>query len=195
MDATLCIRTETYKPGLYNMLVNGGFYVRRSENFCRVGVDMALKQTINAEAKNRLKGIIAFADINSAVNRWLLTSSMRAQIVNQILDIADMSPNTDPQNKELKRYGIEKDANDLSSLIDSVVDTLIPFQFGVNCDALYNVKTGKKVSVNAEKYLLSVMEDGKKKGDMFVNECSKDSSRFEKPIKPTKIELLHRCIR
>ena len=82
--------------------------------------------------KNRLKGIIAFADINSAVNRWLVTSSMRAHIINQILDIADMIPNTDPKNKELKRYRLEKDANDLSSLIDSIVDTLNPFQFGVN---------------------------------------------------------------
>ena len=128
------------------MLVNGGFSVRSGGNFCRVGFDMALEQTINAEAKNRLKGIIAFADINSAVNRWLVTSSMRAQIVNQILDIADMSPNTDPKNKELERYRIEKDANDLSLLIDYIVDTLNPFQFGVNCDALYNIKTGKKES-------------------------------------------------
>ena len=98
-----------------------------------------------------------------------------------------MSPNTNPKNKELKRYRIEKDANVLSSLIDSIVDTLNPFKFGVNCDALYNIKTGKKVSVNAEKYLLSVMEEGKKKRDMFVNECNKDSSRFEKPIKRTKL--------
>ena len=72
-------------------------------------------------------------------------------------------------------------------MIDSIVVTLNPFQFGVNCDALYNIKTGKKVSVNAEKYLLSVMEEGQKKRDMFVNECNKDSSRFVKPIKRTKI--------
>ena len=72
-------------------------------------------------------------------------------------------------------------------MIDTIVDTLNPFQFGVNCDALYNIKTGKKVSVNAEKYLLSVMEEGKKKRDMFVNECNKDSSRFGKPIKRTNI--------
>ena len=38
-----------------------------------------------------MKGIIAFADINSAVNRWLVTSSMGAQIVNKMLDIADES--------------------------------------------------------------------------------------------------------
>ena len=69
-----------------------------------------------------------------------------------------MSPNTDTKNKELKKYRIEKDATDLSSLIDSTADTLNPFQSAGNCDALYNIQTGKKVSVYAERYLLSVIE-------------------------------------
>ena len=98
-----------------------------------------------------------------------------------------MSPNTDTKNKGLKKYRIEKDANDLSSLIDSIADILNPFLSGVNCDALYNIKTGKNLSVHAERYLLSVIEEGKKKCDIFVNEYNNDSSRFEKPIKHTKI--------
>ena len=49
---------------LRKMLMNGGLSVQQSKNhFSRVGVDMALEQTINAEAKSRLKGIIAFADV------------------------------------------------------------------------------------------------------------------------------------
>ena len=40
------------------MLRNGGFTINRPGNpFGNVGVDMALEQTINAETKNRLKGI------------------------------------------------------------------------------------------------------------------------------------------
>ena len=40
------------------MLRNGGFTINRAGNpFGNVGVDMALGQTINAETKNRLKGI------------------------------------------------------------------------------------------------------------------------------------------
>ena len=55
---------------LKKMLMNGGLSVWRSKNqFSRVGVDMVLKQTINVEAKSRLKGIIAFADVNTAVSR------------------------------------------------------------------------------------------------------------------------------
>ena len=46
---------------------------------------MALEQTINADSKNRLKGIIGYADISSAVNRWITTNSMRSEIVNNIV--------------------------------------------------------------------------------------------------------------
>ena len=52
------------------MLRNGGFTINGTGGPIRnVGVDMALEQTINAEAKNRLKGIMAYADISTAVNR------------------------------------------------------------------------------------------------------------------------------
>ena len=69
------------------MLKSGGFSVRRNEQqFNRVGVDMCLEQTINAEAKNRLKGVVAYADINSAVNRWLVTSAMRTHLLNNDLN-------------------------------------------------------------------------------------------------------------
>ena len=51
-------------------LKNGAFSVNHTgKPFSRVAVDMALERTINAEVKNCLKGIMAFADINSAVNR------------------------------------------------------------------------------------------------------------------------------
>ena len=70
------------------MLMNGGLSVQQStNNFSRVGVDMAIEQTINTEAKSRLKGIITFADVNTVVNRWLITSSMCTEIVNKVLKV------------------------------------------------------------------------------------------------------------
>ena len=68
--------------------------------FSRVAVDMALKQTINAEQKNRLKGIMAFADINSAVNRWQVTSSMKTQIIKSLLEMIEIK-NYNAETKEL----------------------------------------------------------------------------------------------
>ena len=46
-------------PILIEKLHNAGFSVNRTGNsFSRVGVDMALEQTINAKAKTRLKDIM-----------------------------------------------------------------------------------------------------------------------------------------
>ena len=60
---------QNEKPEVTEYL-NGAFSVNRTgKPLSRVAVDMALEQTINAEAKNRLKGIMAFAGINSAINR------------------------------------------------------------------------------------------------------------------------------
>ena len=67
--------------------------------FSRVA-GMALKQTINAEQKNRLKGIMAFADINSAVNRWQVTSSMKTQIIKSLLEMIEIK-NYNAETKEL----------------------------------------------------------------------------------------------
>ena len=43
---------------------------------------MAPEQTINAEAKSWLKGIMAYADVASAVNRCVVKNSMRNQLAN-----------------------------------------------------------------------------------------------------------------
>ena len=169
---------------LRTMLINGGLSIRRSNNqYSRVGVDMALEQTINAEAKNRLKGIIAFADVNTAVNRWLITSSMRTQIVNRVLDIAGLCPNDEGSpNKETNPRRMARDAKDLVELAQSVLDMVNPFDANINQDALFNIKTGKKASSEAEKYLLSVISEGEVKRDKFIKECQEDPTRFEKGI-------------
>ena len=56
---------------------------------------MALEQTINAKEKSRLKGIMAFADFASAVNRWVVTNSMRNQLANFSLELADLKHTSD----------------------------------------------------------------------------------------------------
>ena len=72
---------------------------------------MALEETINAEAKNRFKGIMAFAYINSAVNRWQVTSSMKTQIIK-----SREIKNYNAEMKEINHPRIEKDHQDLQAL-------------------------------------------------------------------------------
>ena len=70
------LETDTKK-----LLQDGAFSINRTgKNFAQVPVDMALEQTINADAKNCFKGIMKYANIASAVNRWPITNSMRSGV-------------------------------------------------------------------------------------------------------------------
>ena len=130
------------------MLMNGGLSFRRSKtHFSRVIVDMALEQTINAEAKSRLKGIIAFADVNTAVNRLLITSSMRTGIVNTVLNIAGLGPNDDENNKEVFPTRVKWDAHDLENICNPIREMINPFDASINKDVLFNIKTGRKLII------------------------------------------------
>ena len=64
------------KPDFHNILNYGSFSIDRSgKKICRTGAAMAFELTINAEEKSRLKGIRAFADVSTAVNRWTVIGS------------------------------------------------------------------------------------------------------------------------
>ena len=103
-------------PVLIEMLHKERFSVNRTgHSFSHVGVDMALEQRINAEAKSRLGGIMAYVDVASAVNRWVVTNSMRSQLVNSLLDLVDLEHATDG-NKELPQSRTEKDRYDLGNI-------------------------------------------------------------------------------
>ena len=68
-------------PGAAELLKNGAFSVRRSAgNSSRVGVDMALEQSINAHAKNKMRGIVSFSQSDTAVQRWIITSATKTQL-------------------------------------------------------------------------------------------------------------------
>ena len=76
---------------------------------------MVLEETINVEAKNRLKGIMAFPYINAAVNRWQVTSSMKTQIIKSRLEMTEIK-NYNAETKEINHRRIEKDHQDLQAL-------------------------------------------------------------------------------
>ena len=67
---------ETSQPNLQKIFTEGGFSINRTgKSFDSGPVYIALEQAINANAKSWLKGIMAFTDISTAVNRWIVTAS------------------------------------------------------------------------------------------------------------------------
>ena len=88
------VNIKNEKPEVMEALMKGAFSINRSGYaFARVPVDMDLGQSINGHAKNRLKGIMTYARTSSAVNRWHVTSTIRSEIANALLEYADMKSN------------------------------------------------------------------------------------------------------
>ena len=77
---------ETSQTNLQKILTESFSVNRTGKSFASVPVDVALKQTASANAKSRLKGIMAFAEISAAVNRSIVTASMKSKILNAVLD-------------------------------------------------------------------------------------------------------------
>ena len=81
---------ETSQTNLQKILTESFSVSRTEKSFASVPVDVALKQTVSANAKSPLKGIMAFAEISTAADRWIVTASMKSKILNAVLDYADM---------------------------------------------------------------------------------------------------------
>ena len=162
------------RPDLQKVLENGGFSINRSgKTLARTGIDMTLEQTINAEAKSRLKGIIPFADVSTAVNRWMVTGSTRTEVVNRLLEITELSSKTS-DSKELNIPRKARDKEDLGKLKKSIYETVNPFGLNVCPDVLFNMRTGKQADQNVEEYLLNFIENGNTARDEFVRESLDD---------------------
>ena len=170
------VNLKNEKPEVMEALMKGAFSINRSGNaFAGVAVgvagvaDMASEQSINAHAKNCLKGIMTYADIDSAVNRWHVTSPMRSEISNALLKYADMKSN-EGGNKEVKE---QRDKEDLEKLKKLVTSTINPFQQRRPKDYLFNLKIGKQVTKVAETYLLNVMKERKRFGWLLFYHSNK----------------------
>ena len=108
------LELENLDPEIDKILRNGGFSVNRScKPFSQVPVDMALEQTINADAKNRLKGIMKYADVATAVNRCVITNSIKTELVNSLLEMSGMTESS-YGHKETQTLRRKKDNEDLN---------------------------------------------------------------------------------
>ena len=130
-------------------------------------------------------GIIGYADISSAVNRWITTNSVRSEIENNILEIADLDKPIDG-TKEFRVPKIAKDKEDIQKVKKLIKDTLNPFDKSTNVDALFNIKPGRKLEIEGEA-LLTFLNEGVNIRDKFIEERQNNLQRFEEAISKQKI--------
>ena len=181
------LNAENTHPGVMNMLKDGAFSVRRTKKpFSRTPVDMTLEQTVNADAASRHTGMGAFAHLESARKRWMMTRSIRSAIVSQLLLFAGLVAPEDV-TKDLKKHRVLKDNEDFQRLVDCIQSTMNPFELD-NEENLYCLTSGQRVSEPIKEDLLTFITNGEKWSEEFREACFQDPSRFEKPIPRRKIK-------
>ena len=114
---------------------------------------------------------------------------MRSEIVNNVLEIADLDKPIDG-TKELKAPRIAKDKEDVQKVKKSIKDALNPFDKSTNVDALFNIRTGRKLEIEGETYLLTSVNEGVNIRDKFIEECQNNPQRFEEAVAKQMISKL-----
>ena len=71
-------------------------------------------------------------------------------------------------------------------MIDQIQEICNPFRT-LNSKSLLNIHTGKAASDAVKQCLLNIPENGKACHNKFVEECTADAGRFEKPITRFKL--------
>ena len=89
--------------------------------------------------------------------------------------------------KELRQTRKIKDKDDIEKIKAVIKTTLNLFDKAVNENALFNIRTGRVLQRNGQEYLLTIKDEGEKRRDAFIKECTERPSRFEEPIKKVKI--------
>ena len=172
------------------MLEEGALSIgRKKENnnmFNRNPVDMTLEEIINADAASKFTGIGSFSGNQPALRRWMITKSAHTQIVESFMSMTGTNKRSTSQNQELSKSRIERDNNDLQSIMIAIKDSLNPFS--ITGDNLLCLKNGCPTSEEVKKEALSFRQIGEKWYDEISSQCLEKSERFEQPIKRRKVK-------
>jgi hypothetical protein len=181
------MKTRETHPGLHLRLQNGSFAIKRTDKpFSRQPIDYTLETTINADAANKLTGISHMTNSISARQRWCKSHSIRSTITAHVMGETGLRPVQDI-TADLERSRINRHSLQLQNLIAHMKQNVNPFSKDNDKNNLYNISTGQAVSEDIEHFLLNVEKLGNEQREQFINECSEDPERFERPIKRNKI--------
>lgn len=175
-------------PGLRSVLEKGALTIRRgSRSFSRIPIDMALEQTINADASSRMTGISAFHNSHNTKAKWAITNSARAEVLSALLEKAGLRSIDDETHKENKETRMKRDNSDLNKILGEIESCQNPFEEDVP-DELVCITSGKSVTKPVQDDLLKFVDKGKKYYHAFREQCIDDPSRFEKAISKSRIQ-------
>lgn len=157
---------------------------RTNRPFSRRPVDFTLETTYNADAARYTKG---FSNSVAVRTRWAMSHSVRTQVTSFVLSGA-LLKRLDEVTTDLKDSNIKRSAAQIDNLKKNICERLNPFSPLAKPDVLYKINTGESASVRTKDFLLEVFTLGDEQRKTFIQECSIDPTRFEKPIKKNVLE-------
>ena len=161
---------------------------RSPKSFFRSPIDLALEQTINADAANQRTGIISLLTNSiSARERWSECHFLRMSVISNLFTELNMTKKEDITST-LKSHNIKNDNMCLGQILDMIKANMNPFGT-INPLYLFNIATGKSVSQLTGEFLLNISKIGEEETNKFILECIEDPTRFNKSIKRQTIHL------
>ena len=159
-------------PEVFEEFVAGNHPVKRATgSFNQVWTDLALEQSINRDSKTH-GGLIGNTRSDSAMNRWLLTSHFRADIVATTKKMCCMSEVTDSckMHKEAGPSRVSRDETDVQKLVNVFQDQLLnPFLADDHkTDLVMNLASGMTSTNEISKDLTSALSVGETRLKEFI---------------------------
>lgn len=117
-------------PSVAEPLASGDFVVQQQDqhSFSQTSMDQTIELTINRNSKPG--GQTGFSSNTSAVHRWILSYSQRAEISRNCTDMPGKATGCS-ENKDLSKSRCEKDEKDVQNLIHSIQSMQNPFTYYV----------------------------------------------------------------
>ena len=176
-------------PELHQHFMNGCHTVSRSKKeskFNSVSTDLALEQSLNKDSKTK-GGIIGFTQNTDAVEKWTLTSHLRAAVYNNFKNLFENQEST--QEKELSPATILASEKAVLRVIEVIKeDFSMPFKISQNKQPLKNIATGAVVKEEFRDDILNSNIIGQDSAISFMRERLEDNSSFWSPIKKLKLK-------
>ncbi|XP_076672225.1 uncharacterized protein LOC143371161 [Andrena cerasifolii] len=181
------LKIDDTHPGLRLEFERGSFGIRRTNKpFSRQPIDLTLEQTINADAANKLTGVIHTSNSISARQRWCKSHSIRAKIISYVMEESGLR-NRQDITADLEKNRIRKSSLQLQTLMSNIKNDVNPFSTHLHKDFLYNISSGQSVNEIVSEFLLNIEKNGNILREQFIAECVEDECRFERRIKQNKI--------
>ena len=171
-------------PEVYDEFVAGNHLIKRAAgSFNQVWTDLALEQSINRDSKTK-GGLIGSTRSDLTMNKWLLTSHFRADIVattKKMCSIFD-EPECSTVHKEAGQSRVSRDENDVQKLVDMFQEQMLnPFQVADHkTGRVMNLASGRTSAEEISKDITSALSIGKACLKEFIDTCSRLVEGHEK---------------